>query len=616
MSGPPKGDGGFSCLHDGCREALGRQVSAADVISWARKNGNTLIPDRPEWGDNKADVPLPQTKPRELPPTPALSFALAPQTETEPPRVVPQAQRQLPDRADRLDITIDYDNLQGLIHSGIRALGKHPAYYQTQTSTVDILVELVERPNAQPYIRAAKSATFGPALQEVSRWVRQPSKPGAEVVAQEPPDRTVTSILAAGRYPGVRPLAGIMITPPFHADGVIIQQPGYCSEIGVVYAPQSRIPLVSPDPSLASLVKAKADLLEVIKDFPFAEGHEDLNRGVWLAAIITRLLRTTFKGNVPMWLVNSGASGSGKGKLVDAAAIISDGVITAQTVSFAADEGENERILGMLLKGDAPVVHVDNIRATLASCVYEQFLTTATFSTREIGSSGSINKSKKTTVGGLADTLFFASGNNVKTGGDMSRRVLRIEIDDRSGDPGKRKVTHADLAEWVRKNRTRLLAAALTLCTGFYAARRRGYSVELPAFASFEAWSVVREVVVWCGFPDPILAKGKAETDDGVADLGFFIENLLAFNEGKLIPQATLLDTLKKHSKKHQGFINFLEEAARVNLKDLSAAGIVLGKWLSSSKYPGRTYKAEDGRKWQIVHERKGIGNVIGLKEV
>lgn len=621
MSGGPKGDGGFKCFHDGCREAVGHEVSAADVISWARKNGNTLIPDRPTWSG--VDVPTPKAaKPEDLPPTPALAFALAPHTEAEPPRVASAATTTLPPKEARIDITIDWDDLQGMIEAGIKALGKHPAYYTATAGSANVLVELVQNDNGNPYIRTAKAATFSPALQQVSRWAQPAAnKQGAQPIPQVPPDRTVASILAAGRYPGVRPLHGIITTPAFHSDGVIIQDPGYCRELGVIYASQSRIPLVSPDPSLSSLIKAKADLLDVIKDFPFKAGHEDLCRGVWLAAILTRLLRTTYQGNVPMFAISAGARSSGKGKLVDSVAIITDGV-DARTVGFSADEAENERVIGMILKGDAPVVSIDNVDKPLASSTWEQFLTTSSFSTREIGSSTSITKKKKESVGGLADSLFFATGNGLQTGGDMSRRVLRIDIDDRTGKPSDRAVTagREGLTDWVKRNRPRLLAAALTLCTGYFAARRRGYKINLPTFASFEQWSIVREVIVWAGLPDPMLARGKATTDDTVANLGLLIENMLAYNKGAEVPQVNMINALARDAKApkpvHSGFYNFLAEAASLPWRDPDKANEKFGKWLSNNKYVGQTYLAEDGRCWQITKRRTADGYVIGLVAV
>jgi hypothetical protein len=92
----------------------------------------------------------------------------------------------------------------------------------------------------------------------------------------------------------------------------------------------------------------------------------------------------------------------------------------------------------------------------------------------------------------------------------MTRRSLIINIEDLSGDPTARVAEQSDLEGYVTAHRNELLAHALTLLSGFFAARRKGWKANLPDFASFEAWSIVRQAVVWCGLPDPFLARGKA----------------------------------------------------------------------------------------------------------
>ena len=119
-----------------------------------------------------------------------------------------------------------------------------------------------------------------------------------------------------------------------------------------------------------------------------------------------------------------------------------------------------------------PVAVLDNIKrgVALASAAFEMYLTTPKFATRRIGTSENIRVEK----GSWTDTLWWATGNDLTTSGDMARRVLRIGINDKTGKPEDRAVAEADLEGYCKTNRKRLLTAALTLLSGFFAARRKG----------------------------------------------------------------------------------------------------------------------------------------------
>ncbi len=69
---------------------------------------------------------------------------------------------------------------------------------------------------------------------------------------------------------------------------------------------------------------------------------------------------------------------------------------------------------------------------------------------------------------------------------------------------------------WIRENRPALVADALTICQGYFAAGRPEQA--LPAMGSFEGWSLIRQIVVWAGLPDPLttqIALAEASDLDG-----------------------------------------------------------------------------------------------------
>jgi len=105
--------------------------------------------------------------------------------------------------------------------------------------------------------------------------------------------------------------------------------------------------------------------------------------------------------------------------------------------------------------------------------------------------------------------VWYATGNNVILVGDTARRVLHIRLESPMENPEERTgFRHPDLLDWVRKERPRLAAAALTILGAYHAAGRP--DAGLTPWGSFEAWSaIIRNAVVWCELPDP----GKTRTE-------------------------------------------------------------------------------------------------------
>ncbi len=616
-------DGGFECCHRGSgRPGECDQATAADVIRWARKHGcpSSVMPDSKRWGGGVSDRPPlvadaeQSTQAVELPP----DFPGCPEASMEPPAPSPPA---VISAVDKIMIQLQPGSIKQMRDLGAQAIAQHPKFFKVRGKLINVTEEDGEH---LPQTRVTTVAFLRPEIQDVSTWFtleKRKRKKGeadddadGDTVMKEcaPCKDTIAEILAIGSYPAVRELRGIVTTPVFHRDGVLLQTPGYHHSLRVLYQPKSgeRIPLISPDPGRAELAKAKGLLMKVIADFPFKAGEEALSRGVWLSSIYTRLLRFCYSDNYPMFLVNAGASSSGKGKLADSACIISEGT-SAMKTRYSKDDAENERVIGAVITGRAPVVVLDNIErgVVLASTAYEGYLTTRSWTTRKIGTSDQIKVEKS----GFVDSLWWATGNGLKTSGDMARRTLRINIEDKSGNPAARKVSIPDLEAYCQSERPALLWAALTLLSGFFAARNRGWSVELPPFASFEQWSLVREAVVWCGLPDPFLARGRPQDDAARSGFGYCIDHLLVLSEGKAMTKGDLCAKLVKDAGGKGVFVdafNFFKDAftteglAGFESKDQGSRS--MGKYLA--KFEDDVVEAGDGKKYQLklFHDRKG----------
>lgn len=236
-------------------------------------------------------------------------------------------------------------------------------------------------------------------------------------------------------------------------------------------------------------------------------------------------------------------------------------------------------------------------------------MTTPTFTTRRIGTSDKIKQEKT----GFTDLQMWATGNDLQLSSDMTRRSLVIAIDDVSGDPTARKVDQPDLEGYVTAHRNELLAHALTLLSGFFAARRRGWKANLPDFASFEAWSIVRQAVVWCGLPDPFLARGKAAASPEEISFGHFAAHLhsMVGTEATLVGQidARLVADATARRKQHTTFRSWLADE---DIK-IGTEGKSLGKAIK--RHVGKVAVLPTG-KFKLVVTKPTAGSTVQLVPV
>lgn len=627
--------GGFKCFHNGSgRPGECSKATAADVLRWARKLGCPL-PDRPEWGGKaraavqegtKAEPPAqaappvqaaPAAPPRAPSRPPLPEFPGAP-TRGEPAHAPLSTLRARP-VVEPIVIEVT-ERIADMRDHAIRAIARHDRFYKAGGRLYDLAEPETELDKngspTRPWLRKTVSMHLAAELTRTSTWVREVKIRGGghEHKETRPDAAAVGAVLAAGQYPGVRQLDGIITSPVFRRSGTLLQRPGYDPELCVIYRPAGLgVAPISTDPGAAKLATAKAKLLHIIADFPFAD--PELGRGVWLAMIFTRLLRFAFRGNVPLFAITAGQAGSGKGKICDSFAIIAEGV-PARKLTIK-DDAEIDRVLGAAVAEESPVIVFDNIPRgeSLKSATLEAYLTTPTFVTRRIGTSDMIQAEK----GGWTDSLLVATGNDLTTSGDMSRRSVWIALDDRTGRPEDRRHEIADLEAYCAQKRPELLAAALTLLSGFFAAKRRGWRVELPNFASFEGWGLVREAVVWCGLPDPYLARGKAEQDENQSVFALAMAHLLELTGGAEVRVGAVVDKLRQDKgmakRAHEAAYNFFQDrGVKLEAQESRAAAVSLGAFLKA--FFKQTWIAPDGRRFQLLKREQGGGSFIQLVAV
>ena len=132
------------------------------------------------------------------------------------------------------------------------------------------------------------------------------------------------------------------------------------------------------------------------------------------------------------------------------------------------------------LREGATLIAVDNVESILKSASLCAALTADVWQDRLLSQSTMVNLPQRAT--------WFATGNNMRLGGDMLRRCYWIRLDAKHARPWQRTEFRCpDLLAWVKPNRSLLIAALLTLARGWYAAGQP--PADTPVLCGFEAWT-------------------------------------------------------------------------------------------------------------------------------
>jgi putative DNA primase/helicase len=109
--------------------------------------------------------------------------------------------------------------------------------------------------------------------------------------------------------------------------------------------------------------------------------------------------------------------------------------------------------------------------------------------------------------------MIFANGNNLIIGADLTRRVIRCEMDAQVERPEQREFADDHLLDTVKADRAGLVVAGLTVLRAWHVARG-GERLKLKPCA-FTEWSQrVREALVWLGEDDPASTMESTRKDD------------------------------------------------------------------------------------------------------
>ena len=250
-------------------------------------------------------------------------------------------------------------------------------------------------------------------------------------------------------------------------------QEGYHPETGL-FLDLRDLPHLHTD---LSLEVARALLLEeLFGDFPFVACS---SRAHAVALLFQRFIRRLIGGPTPLFLLHAPARGTGKGLLGEVISLITTGQ-PAPVMGLTTDESETEKRITALLLSGAQTILLDNVTA-LKSPTLAAVLTAQHWQGRVLG------KTQMVTVPNQA--TWMATGNNVELSDEMVRRSISIRLDAGIERPEARTdFRHPNLPEWVRRHRSELVSACLSIINAWIQA---GQPSGTRTLGRYESWSSV-----------------------------------------------------------------------------------------------------------------------------
>jgi hypothetical protein len=400
-------------------------------------------------------------------------------------------------------ITVRGGGLSDEASAGERAIvsAGEPIYQRAQ-SLVRPVIEEVDAAHGRRTKVAQLARVETPYMRDLlcrtADWQKWSGRRKDYVQVDSPGDVAQTILHRRGEwtFPTV---IGVVTTPTMRPDGSLLLQPGYDPATRLILMEPPPMPAIPESPTRADGLAALAVLDDLLAEFPF--NGDEASRSVALSALITPVVRGAFPVT-PLHAVSAPTPGSGKSYLLDAAAAIAIGQPCPVMAAGRTEEETEKRLVAAVLAGQ-PIINIDNVNGDLGGDALCQIIERPIVELRPLGKSERVRVESRSTL--------FASGNNIRLVGDMTRRVMLCRLDANLERPELRQFLRNPVAE-VLADRGRFVAAALTVARAYVIARRPNPA---PRLASFEAWSnLVRSALIWLGRTDPVETMKAARDDD------------------------------------------------------------------------------------------------------
>lgn len=561
------------------------------------------------------------------------------------------------DDPDKPVIKIEAGQLPRMVHEGNAALARGTNIFQRSGELVAIVREpdrvdttdrevrkgrdILMRPGT-PRLRPLSLASLRVHLAETAAWIKPSPKKKkkdddgegeVEWVPANPDSAATAAILdptAAGGWPDIRPIRGILETPALAPSGSLITTPGYNGETGYVLLPSVDVAPIKEKPTQEEARAAlKYVWRELFCDFPYLglgeSDPKDVDRSkryerarkcpdafVGVAAILTMIARPAIHGATPGFVHEAASQGSGKSLQIHAISTLATGrpagMMTFPTHDGKADEAEQEKILASYALAGARVIAFDNIKGTLGGAALEKAMTAVdSVDFRVLGANDA------RTMPWSAIMLF--SGNNMTMTDDVAQRVLCSRLESESDDPRSRPskgFRHARLLEWIRDHRALLVRACLVILRAFIVAETK---IDAGNMGSFEAWSaLIPGAILYAGGPNILDLRQRASSVDNGE--GAAHAALMRWWPTTLYPNGVKLGALLKYAnfedekeiEKGNAPPDSLDEF-RNGLRELTGTpdGRVPSIGPLGAVFRGLRGKWKDGRKIDGAKDRTGV---------
>ena len=321
-------------------------------------------------------------------------------------------------------------------------------------------------------------------------WYKRDAK--GNLIPIDPSMNFSCQVLKRSSFKFLKTLEMISRVPVLRPDGTWHATHGYDEKTRIFFWNDGGWGKLPEKVSLKEAMEAKDRLLELVQDFPF---KADVDRSSWLASLLTPLMRPFYEGNTPLFAFSSTTPGSGKTLLAQIISYIISGQ-SAPVSQLNKDATEFQKELLSVLMSGVPIRLFDNVTGSIKSAPLEAILTSGGLFTGRI-----LGKSLDATL--PVNTTFYMTGNNISFDGDIFRRVVLCELAPTTESPELRNDFHIrDLKSYVKTNWKSLYKCTASIIQAWLLAGRPKRP-QRP-FGSFEQWSMVRDVILWLGEPDPV----------------------------------------------------------------------------------------------------------------
>jgi hypothetical protein len=323
------------------------------------------------------------------------------------------------------------------------------------------------------------------------------------------------AVLSRQSWPGLPFLRRVISTPVLRPDGTLLQHPGYDPATGFFLTSTRHLDPVPERPTAGQVDQACAFLLDsFLADFPW---RSDADRANYLALLVTPIVRPFIRTLTPFGIVDATMPGSGKTILTSCVGLL----VGQKVLTWTDSEDELRKSITTVMADQIGAVVFDNLieGTAIESAVLARLMTEQTWTDRRLGTNTAATYPN--------DKVWLATGNNLRTGGDMATRSVWVRLDPNCPRPEARTgfaIPHLDTWILDPANQATVLRHVLTLILD-WTAHGAPISHDAPEMRQFTKWArMLGGFLAHHGIPGFLTnAEGGRELDEDAADWGAFL---------------------------------------------------------------------------------------------